>query len=303
MTETDQPPEAFELPTEIVLSGGGTNTLAIVGALHALQEKRQIDEVVRWVGSSAGALVCLFSVLGYSAEALFRLLLHIDYAKLNEVSCDNVLSFYDTMGVIDGTHIMRVLELAVTKKGYSKDVTFKDLYENTKCGFVVTGYNLTRGKTEAFDSSRTPDMSVLLACRISISVPFLFRPVVHHGEMYVDGCTIEHVPVKFSTHGERALIIECVGHSCSSGPHVSALPQDIPSFFALFNRRIGMVLYKKCMHRSHKTPSCNILSLQMPEKKNGSFVVDFGLSKEQKHKLFDIGYTSAQNQLSSNVLS
>lgn len=299
MTDKNRPPEASALPAEIVLSGGGTNTLAIVGALHALQEKRRIDDVVRWVGSSAGALVCLFFVLGYSAEALFRLLLHIDFAKLNEVNCDNVLSFYDTMGVIEGTHIMRVLELAVTKKGYSKDVTFQELYEKTKCGFVVTGYNLTRGKTEAFDSTRTPKMSVLLACRISISVPFLFRPVVHNGEMYVDGCTMDHVPVKFSAHGNRALIIECVGHSRHRSSRVCAVPQDIPSFFALINRRIGMVLYKRCMHRAYKTPSCNILSLQMPEKTNGSFVVDFGLSKEQKQQLFDIGYTTTQNQLST----
>lgn len=301
MTDTPQPQEASELPTEMVLSGGGTNTLAIVGALHALQEKHRMDAVVRWVGSSAGALVCLFFVLGYSAKALFRLLLHLDYAKLNEVNCDNVLSFYDTMGVIDGVHIMRVLELAVTKKGLSKEVTFKELYKKTQCSFVVTGYNLTRGKTEAFDSTRTPDMSVLLACRISISVPFLFRPVVHNGEMYVDGCTMEHVPVKFSAHGNRSLIIECVGHSRIRNSRVNALPHDIPSFFALFNKRIGMVLYKKCMRRAHKkqSHSCNILSLRMPEKTNGSFVVDFDLSTEQKKHLFDIGYTTTQNQLST----
>ena len=286
-TNRNAPP----LPTEIVLSGGGTNTLAIIGALHTLHEHERLGAVVRWVGASAGALVCLFMVIGYSPHALFRLLLHIDYSKLNEVNCDSVLSFYDTMGVIDGDRIMRILELALAKKGYDRAVTFRQLVDTTQHELIVTGYNLTRGKTEAFDAQRTPDMSVLLACRISMSVPFLFRPVVHNGHMYIDGCTLEHVPVRYSKHHTRTLVIECVKHKNRTASQ--ALPQDVPSFFALLNQRVGTVLYKKCMHRIQKKQPHAILTVCIPETTNMSFVVDFDISCEQKKSLFEVGQSSA----------
>ena len=51
----DETPNSNALPTEIVLSGGGTNTLAIIGALHTLHEHERLGAVVRWVGASAGA--------------------------------------------------------------------------------------------------------------------------------------------------------------------------------------------------------------------------------------------------------
>ena len=296
---TDRTPNSKTppLPTEIVLSGGGTNTLAIIGALHTLHENERLGAVVRWVGASAGALVCLFMVIGYSPHALFRLLLHIDYSKLNEVNCDSVLSFYDTMGVIDGDRIMRILELALVKKGYDRAVTFRQLVDTSQHELVVTGYNLTRGKTEAFYAQRTPDMSVLLACRISMSVPFLFRPVIHDGHMYIDGCTLEHVPVRYSKHHTRTLVIECVKHKNKTATASQALPQDVPSFFALLNQRVGTVLYKKCMRRTQKKLPHAILTVCIPETTNMSFVVDFDISDKQKKSLFEVGQARANEYL------
>lgn len=285
--------------TEVVLSGGGTNAFSIVGSLYTLYQKKVLERVVRWVGSSAGALESMCMVIGYSPVALYRMLLNIDYEKLNDANCDSVLSFYDTMGVLDGKRIVRILELVIVKKGFHKDITFCELAARTKKELVITGYNLTRGKTEAFDAQRTPHMSVLLACRISMSVPFLFQPVVHNGHMYIDGCTMEHVPVRFSTHKDKCLIIQCLRDQTEHSTQAPVLPQDVPSFFALLNRRLGEVLHKKCMHKVTKTQPQSILSIYVPQAQQSSFIVDFSITLERKQRLFLLGTEATQKYIHS----
>ena len=47
--------------------------------------------------------------------------------------------------------------------------------------------NFTLSQSEIFSHENTPDVSVLTAVRMSISVPFLFTPVEYNGNIYVDG--------------------------------------------------------------------------------------------------------------------
>lgn len=284
---------------EVVLSGGGTNTLAILGSLHVLYEKKKLQKAIRWVGSSAGALLCLTAVLGYSPESIFRLLMHIDYEKLNDANCDSMLSFYDTMGVLDGTRFVQLVERIVVKKGFHSNITFCELAARTGKELVVAGYNLTRGRTEVFDACHTPHMSVLLACRISISVPFLFRPVQFNESLYIDGCTVEHVPVRFRKYTEEAIIIQCVKQKPNSLEDGSAPPPtDIPSFFALLQRRIGTQLHRRCMRRVLKSNPQSVISICISQAHSTSFVVDFNLTTERKRQLFLLGTEATQKHLS-----
>lgn len=283
--------------TEIVLSGGGTNALALIGALHTLHTEQRLKDVTRWVGSSSGALIGLFMVLGYSPESLYRLLLHIDYAQLNETNCDSILSFYDTMGVIDGDRIMDIMRLAMKKKGYDEHTRFIDLQNKTHIEFVVAVYNLTEGRTVSFSAKSTPDIPVLTGCRMSISVPFLFRPVQYQGNMYIDGCTIEHVPVRFSKHKDNTIIIQCV-KSSTNYPHAPApMPQDIPSFFSLFQSRICTIMHQKCLKRILKTRPHTLLTIVLPVSGTCTFVVDFTMNAQYKEKLFLLGQQFAQDYI------
>ncbi|HIB77919.1 MAG TPA: hypothetical protein EYO58_09975, partial [Flavobacteriales bacterium] len=239
---------------EIVLSGGGTNAIAIVGSLQALYEKNVFNSIERWIGSSAGAIIALFMVIGYTPQSLYHLLLNIDYSNLNDANCDSVLSFFDTMGMIDGNRIMQIIRLALTKKGFTEDTTFCELFSQTKKELVIAGYNLTKGITESFSSSKTPYMKVLIACRISISIPLLFTPVMYNGDMFIDGCIIEHAPIQFAIQKDKTLVIQCITQvsdnerTGASTSHRSPIPTDAPSFFALVHSRVFNTLQKKCLH-------------------------------------------------------
>lgn len=289
---------------EIVLSGGGTNGLALVGCLHGLYERGWLQHVRRWVGASSGALIATFLALGYTPQCLYQLLLRIDFASLNELSCDNIMAFYDTMGVMDATGIMAIMRAALHKKGFGAEVTFcelrKGLAQTTHKDVVITGYNLTRGDTEAFSADTTPYMSVLLALRISISVPFLFRPVVHNNDMYIDGCSIEHVPVRFAQYKRRSLVIDCKSKPPAADttttpnedrlPPAAPLPTDVMGFFALFRKRVFGILEDKCTATFRKRHPERLLVVYVPPAPNGRFVVNFTMDDAQKERLFLAGH-------------
>ena len=288
---------------EIVLSGGGTNAIAIVGSLQALYETGQLQTIDRWVGSSAGAIIAVFMVLGYTPQSLYKLLMNVDYSNLNDATCDSVLSFFDVMGVIDGCKIMQIVRLALAKKGFAEDTTFHELQVRSQKELVIAGYNLTEGVTEAFDTSNTPHMRVMVACRISISVPFLFTPVVHNGHMYVDGCTIEHAPIQFATHRNKSLIIQCVCQADTDPNTVSSantrpIPNDVPSFCALLNSRVCRTLHEKCMSKIMKKRPHTILSIPIPRSNCATFVVDFAMDVVGKKSLFHIGHEAALHHTS-----
>ena len=285
---------------ELVLSGGGTNGTAIVGCLQALYENGILKHIERWIGSSAGCILSLLMVLGYTPQSIYKLLLHLDFSKLNDADCDSVLSFFDTMGVIDGEKIMQVIYLALIKKGYSKDITFCELFSKTQKELVITGYNLTKGCTEAFSVATTPYMKVHIACRISISVPFLFKPVVHNGHMFLDGSTIEHSPIRFAKEKEKTLIIQCVSQvnwnqsTAEKGELFQApIPTDIPSFFALLHSRICGALQEKCLHKTLKKRPYRVMSIPIQGSTNATFILDFAMGLNGKKKLFLLGHETA----------
>lgn len=285
---------------EIVLSGGGTNVIAVIGSLQALYENGSLKHTERWIGSSAGAILSLLMILGYTPQSIYKLLLNIEFSNLNDVDCDSVLSFFDTMGVIDGDKIMQIVHLALIKKGFTKDITFCELFSQTQKDLVITGYNLTKGCTEAFSVSTTPYMKVHIACRISISVPFLFKPVVHNGHMFLDGCTIEHSPIRFAKEKDKTLIIQCVSQvnwnkstAEKGGLFQSPIPTDILSFFALLHSRICGELQEKCLHKTLKKRPYRVLSIPIQSSTSATFCVDFTLGLNDKKKMFLLGHETA----------
>ena len=123
---------------ELIISGGGTNGLALIGACHALEEKGKLRSVTRYVGTSVGALIAMILAIGYSPIVMYEIMVQLPFADLNELNCDSVLMFVDTMGAIDGRRILRVLEVMMEKKDIPLALTFAQLRHRLKKELVIT---------------------------------------------------------------------------------------------------------------------------------------------------------------------
>ena len=189
----------------LVMSGGGLKGFAHLGALHCLLKfgiltREQIKNIS---GSSAGSMVALLFIVGYDPLELFRVLKLINIQKTKNANMSNVITKF---GLDDGSRLMLVLEKLIKAKGYDKKTTFKKLYKITGINLYITGTNVNKKKVEYFSHKTCPKMEVLKAVRISCSIPIVFTPVSHEGDMYVDGGCIDNYPISlFSPNLERVI--------------------------------------------------------------------------------------------------
>lgn len=280
MTQTPSHP----LPRELVLSGGGTGGLAMLGALHRLREAGRLDRVTRWVGASVGSIIASLLLSGYTPFTVYKVLEGLDFAGFaGDVNGDNVLGFFDTMGAMEPDGILRLFDVMLRKQGYDDTVTLAEFDARTGHTLVITGYNVTRGDTVAFSAQTHPRMPLRLAVRISISVPILFRPVMYEGDMYVDGALMEHVPTRFAKYKRRSLVVHCYNDQPPVWPVATNLLELAQQLFKQLTRRLEDACVTKARTKRPET----VVRVCVPQREDGSSVIDFGLDAAGKRGMFE----------------
>lgn len=192
----------------VVLSGGGTNGLAHVGVLQALEDNHiPIDYIA---GTSMGAIVGGLYVSGYSPKEIEALLVSTEFVD-------------DLQGELSEKYIYFFkqprADASIAEVPFSKDKPFTaSLPTNIVSPFgldfkmleVFAGANAVSG--ENFDSLFCPFRCVAadiankkmrmfsngqlnLAIRASATYPFYYKPVMTNGELLFDGGIYNNFPV------------------------------------------------------------------------------------------------------------
>lgn len=173
-------------PDVLVLSGGGIKGLATMGALDRLRGEGLLDGVRTVVGTSAGALVgALVATKRDLRDALGTI-----------CSTKYVPDFdFSRLAAGFGLDSGRCIEsLAGDLLGDDREVTFGGIRRKYGVELVVCVANVTRRRAEYMGPDTHPDMPVLLAIRMSCSVPIYFAAVQWQDCWYVDGSIVDNFP-------------------------------------------------------------------------------------------------------------
>jgi len=179
----------------LCLSSGGIYGIAFIGALDYLIEEKILDlnSIKIYVGTSVGAFILFLIMLGNTIKDINRIIININFNKLNtNVQIDNIL---ENFGINNGEKTMFIIKYCLKKKLKVDDITFNELYTKYNKKFTVIGTNFSKGVEEVFNHQNTPDMSVITAIRISISIPLIFMPVLYNNQYYVDGALTNMFPI------------------------------------------------------------------------------------------------------------
>ena len=180
----------------ICMSGGGIKGFAFIGALDYLNKKKiiNIDNIKNWVGTSIGSILAYAVVCGFSITEMENFIIEFDFTKTNpDISIDNI---FISHGISDGKRAEFILRSFIQHKFNVDDITFLELYKLTQKNLLIIGTNFTRAREELFSHNTTPDMSVVTAVRISMSIPVFFTPVLYNNCYYVDGSITNNFPIK-----------------------------------------------------------------------------------------------------------
>ncbi len=149
-----------------------------------------------FVGTSAGALLALMLVLGLRSDDMLRFIKDkFIKRKCHELDVDQVIDFAETWGLDNGSRIMAMVSDMISTVTGESDMTFIQLAKHTGKNLVVCVSNVSIGTHEFMSLESTPDMSVLTALRMSMSVPVVFTPVHANGMIYVDGGMFDNFPI------------------------------------------------------------------------------------------------------------
>ena len=165
----------------LVLGPASMGMFSLVGCLT--KYKKELENIKEISGSSAGALIAVALALNISLPDILDRLLSIDFENLSKFKLICLVKKY---GLIDTTPVRDVLV-----ECYGCDPVFSELQKKV----YISSYCLNRCRTEYFSVDTHPDMKVIDAVCMSISIPLIFPPVQYNDMFYMDGCTRELIPV------------------------------------------------------------------------------------------------------------
>ncbi|ARF09348.1 patatin-like phospholipase [Catovirus CTV1] len=263
--------------TKLVLSGGGIKGIAHVGALQALHDYGCLDNIDTVAGTSVGALIGTLFIIGYTPKDLYDFIMIFDMSKMGGLKAEN---FLEKFGLDDGRKILTVIKTMFKNKGFSEDVTFKELYDKVKKKIIMTVTCINDKKAYYYSVDTFPQVKVLKALRMSISIPVYFTPIEHNGHLYVDGGCIDNYPMQLFSNN----LDETIGFYLTDIKDYVEKIENIED--TLIHTFLSMI----------EGISCNSLKgfekYSIKINLSGISLMDLNLNKQKKQEIFDTGYNS-----------
>ncbi len=157
----------------VVLSGGGARGFAHIGVLKALREAKIAIDAIG--GTSIGAVIAASHACEWSIEEISQRI-HRSFVETNPLN-DYTIPF---IALASGRKVSRLLRREF------EDRAIEDLAINYFC--VST--NLSSGQISVHRQG-----SLWRWLRAAVAIPGVLPPVVVKGELFVDGATINNLPV------------------------------------------------------------------------------------------------------------
>ena len=267
---------------KIYLSGGGTNSISLGGALGYLEQKGFLKHVKEWMGISAGGLAAMCLVADYSIAEMKRFWLEFDYEAVMDP--DIASGWFTNLGYDTGNRLQKLINALLHEKGHADTITFEELSKKSGKSLRVWATNIRTGALVEFSDKSTPTYCVAHAVRASMTLPYYFQPFICPltNEPYIDGAVITNYPLHYLSDADRE---ETLGLliTYKSVPLKSLELEDyIMRPLSIYTQERSHVDYQRFKSQTVR------INIEM-----GS-PVDFGMSVEKKRSIIEAGTEAAK---------
>lgn len=269
----------------LVISGGGLKGFCMISSINQLFINNIINfkNIKNYYGTSVGSLLCSLLAIGYTLDEIMVFIDKFDFEKISdEIDIDNLFNNY---GVFSGNNIILVLETLFEEKINNKNITFKQLYELNNVNLNIIATNVTDGVEEVFNYNNSPNLNIMLAIRMSIAVPIIFTPVLYNNKLYVDGALTNNFPINHVKNNNF------IGITTNFKKTL-----DNPTLLNYIYNCVIIPIQSINLKNITRQNVDNIIFIEDNNIKTGNF----GLNKENKDNLMEIGRLSAINYINKN---
>lgn len=286
-----------------VFEGGGVKGIGLVGAVCCLE-----DNGYKWMnlaGTSSGAIVAALLAAGYSGKELKGILDNIDYTALLDKKLlqripviGDIMGIFFEYGIYSSDKIESWIRELLKKKGRTK---FKNVSLYGKSRLKIIASDVTSKEMIIIPDELTRygidpmEFDIAKAVKMSISIPFYFKPVVlktRNGKSYiVDGGVSSNFPVWiFDVEGKPrwpTFGIKLANDNINNNKKNDVITFASDIIDTMVNRREDYFVRDKDLMRIISIPTMNVKTRE------------FNISKEKSKELYASGYNSAKKFLDS----
>jgi NTE family protein len=255
----------------LLLSGGGVNGVVYCGIMKRLSE---LDlSINRVVGVSIGSVIGFLYIIGYDWDEIIEDVKSRDFKTLTDIKFNNLFKYY---GLDSGNKIREWIIELMAKKNISKNTTLIELFKTTNIFFQILTSNLSTFELFSFDYQTTPNIKIIDALRLAISVPLMFTCVKYNNSIYVDAAIINNCPVDFISDIDRDNMLV-----------INLITNNVPHTTNTFIDYIKQVFSCYLRHKTKSTNSKYIININVGDSLGG---LDFDTTIDQKINLINLGY-------------
>jgi predicted patatin/cPLA2 family phospholipase len=191
----------------ICIGSGGLKGISFISALNYLEKQNYINfkKINRYTCVSVGCIIGILLVIGYEINEIYNLTKEINYDDIKP--CLNLDLMIDKYGFDNGENIIDWLINIMLKKINNPNISFLELYQLTKKEIYIATTNFSKNTEKIFNYKDTPNVPVILAIRMSISIPLIYTPVMFENDYYVDGALTNNVYIIKKSDPEKTLVI------------------------------------------------------------------------------------------------
>lgn len=191
--------------TTLCIGAGGIKGLSIISALKYLNDQNYIDfnKIETYSCVSVGAIIGILLIIGYKPNDIYNI--KFDFDTLSPYFSLDLL--FEKYGFDNGDKIIDFFNKIILNKIDNINITFLELYNLTKKEFLISTTNYTQNCEKIFNYKDTPDVPVILAVRMSISIPIIYTPILYKNDYYIDGAIINKVYIPKNSNPENTLVI------------------------------------------------------------------------------------------------
>jgi NTE family protein len=199
----------------LVFKGGGVRGIAYIGALEVLEERGVMDGIERVAGTSSGAIAATLLSFRRDISETLAMFNSLDLSKVpqkvvngsgrNIALLKNTVNYtrlFEKFGWYSSAYFQDWLGDVIAEhcRG-NRRATFLDMQRFGYRDLHVVATNLSRRRAEEFSVVTTPDVAVVDAVRMSMSIPLFFEALrfdgkrFGSGDYFVDGGLFNNYPI------------------------------------------------------------------------------------------------------------
>ena len=174
----------------LVFSGGGLLGISYIGILKYLETKN--FHIKTLVGTSIGSIFAFLLNIGYNYDEIYDEIIKLN---LNDMKNISILYFIKYYGLDNGKKVTEWLKKLLNKKQINENITLKELYDYSCQKLIICVTDVINCKPYYISYENEPDLKVIKAIRMSISIPIIYSPIKYKNKYYIDGGMSDNFPL------------------------------------------------------------------------------------------------------------